>query len=53
MRSRCPNKFPRVSDPLAEKAWEGARTGNRQDSSARDVFEDETDVCIELQTQGG
>ena len=23
------------------------RTGTRQDSSARDVFEDETDICIE------
>ena len=27
MRSRCPNEFPRVSDTLAEKAWEGAAQG--------------------------
>ena len=24
---RCPNEFPRVSDTLAEKAWEGAAQG--------------------------
>jgi len=27
IRSRCPNEFPRVSDTLAEKAWEGALQG--------------------------
>ena len=27
MRSRYPNEFPRVSDTLAEKAWEGAVQG--------------------------
>ena len=47
MRSRCPNEFPRDSDTLAEKGLGRRRTGTRQDSSARDVFEDETDICIE------